>query len=193
MASERQTDATIAQVETPKGAEPHGRSRPIPAACLASASHFGAVRVGGSRRQKGAWPSRFGEASATPETAGPLHRRLRLRSTTNDRDSSRQQLRFRPAAPPRGCTESDLRLGIGEARGIRLPFMTTGRLEQSGSAAPKGLSRRGDGTQPSPSDESPGNRMRSRAHRTEGAAACNGTRRNGRPKGTTTSHCGYTL
>jgi hypothetical protein len=50
----RQFGTTIAWVHTPKGAEPHGRRRRIPAACLAPAVHFGGPKVGGSFREDGA-------------------------------------------------------------------------------------------------------------------------------------------
>jgi hypothetical protein len=64
----RQFGTTIAWVHTPKGAEPHGRRRRIPAACLAPVFHFGGPQVGGSSREDGASKSPLRQVDANTQS-----------------------------------------------------------------------------------------------------------------------------
>jgi hypothetical protein len=103
--SERQTGTTIARVDTPKGTEPHGRRRRIPAACLAPTTHFGGSKAGGILREDGARKL----TSVSRQTPGPRRNpggRSRLRPMASERVASVPRERLRPGSRHRGSARS---------------------------------------------------------------------------------------
>jgi hypothetical protein len=94
-------------LDTPKGTEPHGRSRPYPTLRVlhprnASAERRWEAAFGRTARNTHG----FGRARSEPETREYPGGRARPRSSPSKRESSSRLLRLRSEAPLRGGTES---------------------------------------------------------------------------------------
>jgi len=101
----RQSGATIARADTPKGTEPHGRSRRIPTLRVlhrrATLWRAGGRRLSGARRV-----SRAASAVRLAHRPRVPRRALTASAVRDQRGSSQRQLRLRPGAPLRGRTAS---------------------------------------------------------------------------------------
>jgi hypothetical protein len=117
----------------------------LPAACLASQAHFGAAAMGGSLRRKGEQDTPLRRGELRTQNPGVPWRASNASALGLQEGVFAVAARSRPVASLRRGTESRLRPGPGEARGMLSTFAWATSRGHSGSAERRGSPPSDDG------------------------------------------------